>query len=327
MLLERGWKRFPQESTMAIGFFDGFHRGHRRVLAEALARSSPEAPLCVVTFYPHPQTVLLPREGVKYLTLYSEKYLLLEHFFPGTFLYFLRFNRALRETAPLDFLNAVVEHFHPRTICVGENFRFGFERRGDSALLRDFFVPRGTEVVVVPSYRVRGEVVSSSRIREHLLDGRLTQANELLGFPFTVIGRVRRGRRIGRSLGFPTLNLHPPLRKLLPPPGVYTGRVSWENLGETSWNALIYTGSRPTFHDTRRRVVEVFVPSSPFPELYGQRVYVTFEEFVREEMVFSSEEALKRQIQKDLEVFFRKASAGLSAPESLHRGFGGNLSI
>jgi len=83
MLLERGWKRFPQKSIVAIGFFDGFHRGHRRVLAEALARSSPEAPLCVVTFYPHPQTVLLPREGVKYLTLYGEKYLLLEHFFPG----------------------------------------------------------------------------------------------------------------------------------------------------------------------------------------------------------------------------------------------------
>mgnify|MGYP000138896019 CR=1 FL=1 len=322
MLLERGWKRFPQKSIVAIGFFDGFHRGHRRVLAEALARSSPEAPLCVVTFYPHPQTVLLPREGVKYLTLYGEKYLLLEHFFPGAFLCFLRFDRTLRETAPLGFLNMVVEYFHPRAICVGENFRFGFERRGDSVLLRDFFAPRGTEVVVVPSYRVQGEVVSSSRIREHLLDGRLTQANELLGFPFSVIGRVRRGRGIGRSLGFPTLNLHPPSRKLLPPPGVYTGRVFWESPGEASWNALIYTGSRPTFRDTHRRVVEVFVPSSPFPELYGRRICVTFEEFVREEMVFPSEEALRRQIQKDLEVFLQKASAGLSAPEGLRRGFG-----
>lgn len=303
MFLKRGWKEFP-ESVLAIGFFDGLHLGHRRVLAEAYHRATSCTPLCVVTFYPHPQHFLSPRRKIKYLTLYGEKYLLLSRFYLGIFLSFLRFGENLRRTSPLAFLGRIEEVFHPRVICVGENFRFGFGRQGNPELLRKYFAPRGVDVIALPSYQVGGEVVSSSRIREYLLLGELERANALLGSPFSVIGKVRKGRRIGRALGFPTLNLYPPSVKLLPPPGVYVGSVSWEGHSNSAFQALVYTGMRPTFRDTRRQVVEVFVPHSSFPELYNRRVCITFEHFVRKEMVFPSEEALKAQVQRDIETFF-----------------------
>ncbi len=309
MFLKRGWKEFS-ESTLAIGFFDGLHLGHRQVLAEAYRRARSSAPFCVVTFYPHPQRVLLPQEKVKYLTLYSEKYFLLSRLYPGAFLSFLRFGRELQRTPPLTFLEQVERVFHPSVICVGENFRFGCKRQGNPELLQAYFLSKGVDVIAVPLCRVEGEVVSSSRIREYLLRGELERVNALLGSPFAVMGRVRRGRRIGRTLGFPTLNIYPSSRKLLPPPGVYMGNLSWEGHLDSPFQALVYTGMRPTFRDTKRQVVEVFVPRSSFPELYGRRICVTFEQFVRREMVFSSESALKAQIQQDIETFFLLSGDG-----------------
>lgn len=302
MFLKRGWQKFP-ESILAIGFFDGLHLGHQKVLTEAYHRATPSAPFCVVTFYPHPQRFLFPKEPVRYLTLYGEKYLLLSHFYPGAFLSFLRFGSDLQRMTPLAFLEKVTETFHPRVVCVGENFRFGFERRGTPHLLEMYFATHGVEVVILPSYRLEGEVVSSSRIREYLSRGELERVRALLGFPFPVIGKVQKGRQIGRSLGFPTLNLHPSSRKLLPPPGVYIGSVFWEDQGNALFRALVYTGTRPTFRDTRRQVVEVFVPHLSFPELYNRRICVHFEQFIREELVFPSESALKTQIQRDIETF------------------------
>ncbi|MEN3202167.1 MAG: riboflavin biosynthesis protein RibF [Atribacterota bacterium] len=302
MFLRRGWKGLSK-SSLAIGFFDGLHLGHQKVLAEAHRRATPEVPFCVITFYPHPQRVLFPQEPLKYLTLYTEKYLLLSRLYPGTFLSFLRFGRDLRRMSPLAFLERVAEVFRPQVVCVGENFRFGFERRGTPGLLETYFTSRGVEVVILPSYELGGEIVSSSRIREYLFLGEVKKANALLGFPFFVMGKVRRGRQIGRSLGFPTLNLYPPSRKLLPPPGVYVGNVFWEDQKDLSFRALVYTGTRPTFQDANRQVVEIFVPHASFPELYSHRICVSFEQFVRKEMVFSSVDALKAQIQRDVEAF------------------------
>lgn len=302
MLLKRGWSRFSG-STLAIGFFDGLHLGHRRVLDEAYHRAVSSAPLCVVTFYPHPQHVLSPQEKVKYLTLYGEKYLTLLRLYPGAFLMFLRFGHDLRKTPPLLFLECIAATLHPRVICVGENFRFGFQRQGTPELLRKYFAPQGVDVITVPSYTFEGETISSSRIREYLARGELEKANRLLGSPFSVVGKVRRGRQLGRALGIPTLNLYPPSKKLLPPPGVYVGSISLEKNATVPFPALVYTGTRPTFQDTKRRVVEVFIPHSSFPELYNTRVCVTFEQFVREEMVFSSTDALQAQIQRDIEAF------------------------
>ncbi|MCS7242431.1 MAG: hypothetical protein N2205_02665 [Candidatus Caldatribacterium sp.] len=303
MFLKRGWTKLPG-STLAIGFFDGLHLGHQRVLAEAHRRASSSAPLCMVTFYPHPQRFLFPQEPMRYLTLYSEKYLLFSRFCPGAFISFLRFGDNLRRMTPLVFLERITETFCPQVICIGENFRFGFERQGTPYVLKTYLASRGIEVVVLSSYKCEGEVVSSSRIREYLSQGKLEKVRTFLGFPFPVIGKVRRGRQIGRSLGFPTLNLYPPSRKLLPPPGVYIGNVFWEDQMNSPFRALVYTGMRPTFRDTKRQVVEVFVPYQSFPELYNRRVCVNFEQFVRKEMVFPSESALRTQIQRDVEAFF-----------------------
>ncbi len=309
MLLERGFRISLQKGVVAIGFFDGLHRGHQAVLKGASQRAlSLGVPFEVVTFYPHPQFLVSPGRPLKYITTYGEKYLLLQRFYPGVFVSFLRFNRILQRTSAQDFLEMMEKTLVPQAVFVGENFRFGFKRLGDSELLREYFSSQGIEVFVVPSLREGRRAVSSSRIRELVHAGALQETKDLLGFPFPVMGRVRRGRRMGRSLGFPTLNLYPSSKKLLPPPGVYLGSVVWDRRPKEEIQALMYTGKRPTFQDTRRTVVEVFVPSLTLPEIYGERVCVSFEQFVREEMIFPSPGALQEQVQKDLEVFWQYSS-------------------
>ncbi|MGQ9623215.1 MAG: riboflavin kinase [Candidatus Caldatribacteriaceae bacterium] len=314
MLLERGFRSSPQKGVVAIGFFDGLHRGHQTVLSGASERAlSLGVPLEVVTFYPHPQFLVSPRRTLRYITTYGEKYLLLQRLYPKVFVSFLRFNRVLQRTSAWDFLEMMERAIAPRAIFVGENFRFGFRRLGDSKLLREYFSSRGVKVVVIPSLREGRGAISSSRIRELVRAGALQEASRLLGFPFPIVGRVRRGRGMGRSLGFPTLNLHPSSRKLLPPPGVYLGSVSRDREPKGEIRALMYTGKRPTFGGAKRTVVEVFVPSLTIPEIYGERVCVSFEQFVREEMVFPSLEALQEQVRKDLEVFWRYSSGARPA--------------
>ena len=187
----------------------------------------------------------------------------------------------------------------PRGVVVGENFRFGFQAQGDAQLLKNHLSFRGVEVTVVPSLREGGELISSSRIRWHLESGDLLSANRLLGYSFFLEGRVRRGKGVGRKLGFPTANLYPPSYKLLPASGVYTGYVSGKEIGERN-PSLIYVGHRPTVNFSPRRLVEVFIPEVS-RELYGERLTIEFQAFLREEMVFPSLSELKNQIEQDLE--------------------------
>ena len=295
---QRGIKS-AENNILALGFFDGVHRGHQYLLGEAYRLAQEEkAKLHIFTFYPHPRN-FLSSEEVKHILTYREKYCLIQELFPQSLLQFVRFNKSFREMTAQEFLTLVEQEIRPRGVVVGENFRFGFQAQGDAQLLKNYLSFRGIEVTVVPSLREGGELISSSRIRWHLESGDLLSANRLLGYSFFLEGRVRRGKGVGRKLGFPTANLYPPSYKLLPASGVYTGYVSGKEIGERN-PSLIYVGHRPTVNFSPRRLVEVFIPEVS-RELYGERLTIEFQAFLREEMVFPSLSELKNQIEQDLE--------------------------
>lgn len=307
MRIVRGWNNHSKQCVIALGFFDGLHRGHREVLKAAYRfKSHDENNVEVVTFYPHPQNFLAGRGNysLKYLTSYGEKYCLVQQFFPEMLLRFIRFNAAMRFTHPREFLHRIHSRLSPVRVFVGENFRFGYQATGDVALLRQYFEARGVEVICVPSVEDNGVCISSSGIRTLLARGDLDQVNNLLGYHFTIIGKVRKGRKLGTELGFPTANLYPPKVKILPPHGVYVSYVSWKGL--KGWiPALTHIGYRPTLNDYRRRVIETFIPSLQSPGLYGKRMVVRLAAFIREERAFPSVQELKKQIGLDLEAFYQ----------------------
>ncbi|MCX6090347.1 MAG: hypothetical protein NTX88_08305 [Candidatus Atribacteria bacterium] len=254
----RGLKNAHPPSILALGFFDGIHRGHQKVIGAGYHLSRQRhIPFQIITFYPHPRNFISSQKKLKYITTYQEKYCLFQKWYPGSEMCFLRFQNALRHTDPEIFLHSIQEAFHPVAIFTGENFRFGFRGQGDTQLLRHFFDQQGVETFIFPSVHQDNRMISSTLIRKQLENGAIELANSFLGYSFCIRGKVVRGNKIGRNLGFPTANIYPSSRKLLPPYGVYfgTGRIN-----QTFFPALIYTGTKPTVEQDSRRIVEVHLP-------------------------------------------------------------------
>jgi riboflavin kinase/FMN adenylyltransferase len=302
MRVHRRFTSLPAEArgtAVAIGNFDGVHRGHRQVVEAAAAFARDHGTrLGVVTFEPHPREVVSPGLTIPRLTSFARKAELLreigvEH------LFVLPFNRAMMQLAPEAFVRTVLlERLQARAVAAGENFRFGHRRAGDAALLASFAGPGGFRFESVPAVQDEG-AVSSSRIRDLLCAGDIKRANSLLGHDYTLDGIVRPGDQRGRLLGFPTANVHPlDERCVLPGPGVYAVRAGRRARGRTSWwPAVANLGRRPTF-DGRTLLLEVHLLEGG-ADLYGERLRVAFAQRLRGEQKFAGIDDLKTQIARD----------------------------
>ncbi|MCB1230451.1 MAG: bifunctional riboflavin kinase/FAD synthetase [Verrucomicrobiae bacterium] len=284
---------------LAIGVFDGVHRGHQAVI-QAARESADESGgvACVVTFDPHPVRVLAPTYAPRLLTATEHKVRLLnelgiEH------VAILTFDLAFAETSAETFVRELHRASHSLArICVGEDWRFGSGGRGDVALLERLGAELGFAVTGVPTVSVDGMTASSTRIREAVAGGDFAIAEALLGRPYTVLGTVIQGRHLGRELGFPTANLTVHSEQL-PPTGVYAVRVSLES-GE-KFPAVANLGYRPSIEgETARRLLEVHLLDWQ-GNLYDCDLEVEFVEFLRPERKFAGLEALKSQIVQDAE--------------------------
>ncbi len=281
--------------VLTVGNFDGVHLGHaailEKVVAEAHARS---AAALVLSFDPHPSRVLAPERAPRLLTTEEQKFKLLEAAGVDVVLitpFTLEFSRL----SPQAF---VVEIIHQRlkaaAACIGANFRFGHRQAGDSALLAALGKEFGFAVTVVEPVVVRGQVASSSAVRQLVSDGDVRAAARLLGRPFALTGAVQRGEGRGRQLGFPTLNFVPE-QECLPPNGVYVTETLIEERPHPSATNL---GVRPTF-DGSRLLVESHVLD--FSEAASpSHLEVRFLDRLRDEMKFPSADALNAQIASDV---------------------------
>jgi riboflavin kinase/FMN adenylyltransferase len=306
--LIRGLKnlKLRHRGTVAsIGNFDGVHLGHQAVLRDLKARAeAADLPSTLVLFEPQPQEYLSPEKAPLRLTRFMEKWAQLEALGLDRVLC-LKFGQALASTSAEDFVQKIlVDGLGIRHLTVGDDFRFGKDRRGDFGLLRRAGPAAGFEVADTASVAVRGERVSSTRIRTLLAEGQVEAATELLGRPFGLTGKVMHGEKLGRKLGFPTLNLA--LKRRMPPlNGIFAARVLGIPGGPR--DAAAYIGKRPAVGG-EQWVLEAHLPGYD-GELYGRRVDVQFLHRLREDRHFDSLDALSAQMHEDVAA----ASAWLAA--------------
>jgi riboflavin kinase/FMN adenylyltransferase len=276
----------PRPRRVAIGTFDGVHVGHREVIAGAET---------VITFDPHPQSVVAPGTQPKLLTTLERKAELVASLGVEE-LVVIPFDGDFAARSAQDFVDHVlVERVAATHVSVGENFRFGHKAQGDARLLAG---DTRFETRTVPLLEVDGEVVSSSHIRGLLAGGAVQYADELLGAPFSVDGEVQHGDKRGRTLGFPTANLVPRPGFVVPGHGVYACRVRLA--GGTQVAAATNVGVRPQFVTGRGELIEAFLIDWS-GDLYGETIRIEFLRRLRGERRFDSVEALVEQMGRDVD--------------------------
>jgi riboflavin kinase/FMN adenylyltransferase len=304
MQIVRGYSALPRRlrsPVVAIGNFDGVHRGHAYLFQQArqLARSiAADAESVVLTFEPHPAKVLAPTFAPPLISTLARKLELIEQ--QGLDVTVVQpFDRAFAARSPIEFVDEVlVGGLGAKHVCVGHDFTFGRKREGTIGLLEELGRARGFGVTVVPAYSVDGIVCSSTKVREFVLEGRVDGAQLLLGRDPEVEGEVIRGDGRGRTIGVPTANVRPD-NELLPKNGVYAGWGEWDG-GERA-GAAINVGTNPTFVAAGHPVsIEAHLLGVD-RDLYGKRLRLGFMKRLRAEERFPSAEALIAQIRKDIE--------------------------
>jgi riboflavin kinase / FMN adenylyltransferase len=274
---------------VAVGEFDGVHLGHREVMRGADT---------VLTFEPHPRTVVSPDSAPKLITSLETKADLIAGLGVEE-LVVIPFDGAFASRSAQDFIDHVlVEQLGAERVSVGENFRFGHRAKGDVELLR---AQAAFETRVVELVELDGEIVSSTHIRELIETGVMDRAGECLGSPFQLRGRVADGDKRGRLLGFPTANIVPDPKLVYPAHGVYACRAAVELDGEWRWwPAATNVGVRPTFVTGRGLLVEAYLLGFE-GDLYGRELRLMFLERLRGELRFESVDELIEQMQRDVE--------------------------
>ncbi len=301
----QGLKPRHRGTVATIGNFDGVHLGHQAVLGELKTKARALGlPATVVLFEPMPQEYFTRGQPPARLTRFSEKWPLLDATGVERVLC-LRFGRALAEMPPEAFMERVlVQGLGVRHLTVGDDFRFGKDRRGDFAMLKSAGTAHGFEVADTASLEVQGERVSSSRIRALLSEGRMQSAAKLLGRPYALSGRVMQGERLGRKLGFPTANMA--LKRRVPPvSGIFAARVHGLEGGPR--DAASYVGMRPAVGGTELVLESHLIGYSG--DLYGRRLKVELLRRLREDRHFDSLDTLTEQMKQDV----RAASDWLAA--------------
>ncbi len=303
-------------TAVALGKFDGVHRGHQRVIQPILHKPADTERIypTVITFEPHPQEFFTGKsrrlltpvdEKVRHLELLGVKQLVL-----------IPFNKQLAALTPEQFVEQIIlEKLQAARISVGQDFCFGSNRSGTAFDLQVLVAKYGIPVTIVPLETHQEETrISTSFIRQTLETGNVEKANQMLGRPYTLIGKVVKGQQLGRTIGFPTANLQLPEDKFLPRQGVYAVRVS--NIRQPDINpdinlnncpAVMNIGDRPTVNGTHL-TVEVHLLDFA-GDLYDQKLQIQLEKFLRPQQKFPSLEALKTQIQIDCTIarkFFKQ---------------------
>ena len=287
----------PGPIFLAIGVFDGVHRGHQAVISTSGQHAhAAEGTSVVVTFDPHPAKVLRPRDAPHLLTATQHKIALIRAL-GVSHLLIIEFNREFAATSPEDFVQQLVTHSKPlREICVGHEWSFGKDRRGNLDLLKKLGAQFDFNVVGLPPVMVHGAVVSSTAIRQAVEAGSLAKAAEMLGRDYTILGAVTRGDQLGKKIGFPTANLSAHSEQF-PPNGVYLAEAWFEGI---LYHGVVNLGYRPTVSGGKsQRLLEIHLLDFE-RDIYGEDLEVRFVRYLRPERKFESVEALARQINADV---------------------------
>lgn len=277
-------------NSVAIGIFDGVHRGHQQILAEA----AKHGPVTVLTFDPHPTSIFAPERTPSALVSLKDRISLLKEN-GAVDVVVLPFTKEFASLSAKEFMKEVlVKELGATHVTVGSNFTFGHKAAGNVGYLREH--AQGFEVSSVQLEENRGSAISSSRIRTLIVDGDVERANEMLTRLFYLRGPVVHGEKRGRTIGYPTANLGLADNATIPADGVYAG---WLTVGGQRWQAAISIGTNPTFPGVRGRQVEAYAIDQVGLELYDQEAKLEFAFRLRDTLKFEGLEPLLVQMKQD----------------------------
>ena len=282
-------------TVLTLGVFDGLHLGHQMIMQRTVERAkATKAIPTVITFDPHPRAVLHPENAPPLLQTLDQRLANFE-FLGIEQTIVIRFDKNFADRDAEDFLRDIVhERLQAREVYLGKGFAFGKNRGGNIGLLKDMSKQLGFFADEVPEVRLRGTRISSSKIRQLLKEGKVNLARRMLGRPYGVEGQIIRGDQRGRTIGFPTANLHPHNR-VIPKYGVY----ATANLIDGVWRrSITNVGVRPTFEDEQEPSIESYIFDFD-GDLYGDVLRVRFLHRIRDEQKFAGIDQLRAQIEKD----------------------------
>ncbi|NQV70257.1 MAG: bifunctional riboflavin kinase/FAD synthetase [Pseudohongiella sp.] len=293
------FSQIQQSCVATIGKFDGVHLGHQLILDQLKQKAEQlELPSLVILIEPHPEEFFAASadDCPARLTDLNEKLDLLESF-GIDYVFQLAFSKPLSELSAQDYIKDIlVDGLGVASFIVGHDFRFGHKRGGDFTLLQKKGMEFDFEVIETAAYERNGHRISSTIIREQLAKGEFSLVEQLLGRPYSIKGRVVRGKQLGTDLGFPTCNINPQ-RRQIPLHGVFACEVK---LGERVLKAAVNIGYRPTLGEDGDALLEAHILDFN-EDLYGSTIEVIFKHKIREEVKFTDLEALKRQISADVD--------------------------
>jgi riboflavin kinase/FMN adenylyltransferase len=287
-----------KQRVIALGFFDGVHIGHGELLKRTKLRAEELGVMpSVLSFDVHPDTLVFGKE-VPLINSAIGREEIIRRCYGIENVVFIHFNRRVMQMDWRDFLENLIRDLQVCHIVVGHDFCFGYKGQGTAERLRTYCAERGLGCDVIPPVMLDGQIVSSTHIRQLILNGEMEEANRWLGHPHTLADTVHSGYRLGRRLGTPTINMYFPEGVIVPRHGVYATRVYLEE--GSSYIAVTNVGVRPTVSEDERVNVESHLLDYS-GNLYGRQARVDFYAFLRGETRFESFEALSRQIHQDAE--------------------------
>ena len=280
------------KKVIAIGIFDGVHAGHQQIIATA----KHQGDVTVMTFDPHPASVIAPERTPTQLVTIKDRIELLKKA-GASAVEVVNFNSDFSKLSPDQFIEDIlVGRFAAEHVVIGENFNFGHKAQGTPKYLSEVGPKYGFGLSIVKLQEDRGSTISSSRIRNLIIDGQIERANELLTRNFYLKGLVIHGEKRGREIGYPTANIGLTSLATVPADGVYAG---WLSVGENRWPAAISIGTNPTFPGVRGRQVEAYALDQVGLELYDQEAIIEFGFRLRDTLKFDGLAPLLEQMKKD----------------------------
>lgn len=298
-------------AIVTIGTFDGVHFGHQKIIKQLVQKAKADnGESVILTFFPHPRMIIDPEnQELKMINTINEKAEILKGL-GVDHLIITPFTRDFSNQLPEDYIkNTLVNNIGTKHIIIGYDHRFGKDRSGNLSDLKAAGLHYGFSVEEIMEQDIHDVAVSSTKIRQALLAGDVSLANDYLGYPFSIFGRVIKGDKIGRTIGFPTANIFvEETYKLIPGDGIYAVTVEMESeapnpkpstLSPQPYKGMAYIGQRPTINGMTRNIeVNIFDFNQ---EIYGQDIKMNFLKFLRHDVKFTGLEALTVQLQKDKE--------------------------
>ncbi len=290
-----------KNTVLTLGTFDGVHLGHQVILNKVVELAKKNGGRSfVITFEPHPQTVLSNKKPIKILTNLHEKIYLFKQLGIENVLV-INFTEDFAQIPSKDFfINYIVEKIGISECIVGHDHHFGKGRKGDESLIKELAKLYNFNVTHIDALKINDEIVSSTKIRKYILNGNLLRVNQFLGRKYAFSGKVVEGDKKGRDLGFPTANLEVDKDKLLPPLGVYPVEVCLDSDTFNSYKGMMYIGTRPTFKDSENVMVEVNIFDFK-NDIYGKNLTINAYNRIRGDEKFTTAEDLIEKIQLDKE--------------------------